>query len=194
MADGGQAEFCAPDQLGPSDICLHSNSAKSNNAVCKCDVHAASDRFNQQQLHIVTSSFWPSTLFALRMPAVQCSPCVSSYLQMAVRGDIADVFSLCFGSVEGDGALMLGDVDLEAFGVELNYTQLLSSEAHPHYYCVDLEAIEVADEVLPVPKVSNCMHGDCMTQLKSGCCCCAPFAEPPAVVVVSMKYAPHQAM
>lgn len=74
---------------------------------------------------------------------------------MAARGDIEDVFSLCFGSVEGDGALMLGDVDLDAYGVDLNYTALLSSSVHPHYYCVELQAIEVADEVLPVGKASR---------------------------------------
>ena len=32
------------------------------------------------------------------------------------------MFSLCFGSVEGDGVLMLGDVELPA-GIELQYTQ-----------------------------------------------------------------------
>jgi hypothetical protein len=66
---------------------------------------------------------------------------------------IDDVFALCFGSVEGDGALMLGDVDAAEFDVELEYTSLLSSLAHPHYYSVSLEALWVGGQQLRVPRV-----------------------------------------
>ena len=68
---------------------------------------------------------------------------------------IDDVFSLCFGSVEGDGALMLGDVDLSEQDIELRYTSLLSSLAHPHYYSVQLESLWVGDVQLPVRPVNR---------------------------------------
>lgn len=67
---------------------------------------------------------------------------------------IEDVFSLCFGSVEGDGALLLGNVDLNAYNVELEYTPLLSSSAYPHYYSVQLMGIQVGSTKLGVPVVS----------------------------------------
>ena len=66
---------------------------------------------------------------------------------------IDDVFSLCFGSVEGDGALMLGDVDLSEQDIQLQYTALLSSVAHPHYYSVRLESLWVGDVQLAVRPV-----------------------------------------
>ena len=77
--------------------------------------------------------------------------------QLAGRGVIDDVFALCFGSVEGDGALMLGDVEAVGPGgdapVDLEFTALLSSLAHPHYYSVRLESLWVGDEQLPVRPV-----------------------------------------
>lgn len=63
---------------------------------------------------------------------------------------IDDVFALCFGSVEGDGALMLGEVP---HNVELQYTELLMSPQHPHYYLVRLDAVAVGGEDLIVPSV-----------------------------------------
>ncbi len=66
---------------------------------------------------------------------------------------IEDVFSLCFGSVEGDGALLLGEVDLSAYNVELEYTPLLTSIAYPHYYSVQLLGIQVGNTKLNVPVV-----------------------------------------
>ena len=78
-------------------------------------------------------------------------------MQLAGRGVIDDVFSLCFGSVEGDGALMLGDVDLSEQDIALQYTALLSSLAHPHYYSVQLESLWVGEVQLPVKPVHlNC--------------------------------------
>lgn len=69
---------------------------------------------------------------------------------------IDDVFALCFGSVEGDGALMLGDVDAAEYDVALEYTSLLSSLAHPHYYSVKLDGLRVGDVQLSVPQVRLC--------------------------------------
>lgn len=74
--------------------------------------------------------------------------------QLAGRGVIDNVFSLCFGSVEGDGALMLGDVDLSEQDIELRYTVLLSSAAHPHYYSIKLESLWVGNVELAVRPVS----------------------------------------
>ena len=73
--------------------------------------------------------------------------------QLAGSGVIDDVFALCFGSVEGDGALMLGDVDAAEYDVALQYTALLSSLAHPHYYSVQLEALWVGGQQLHVKPV-----------------------------------------
>ena len=81
--------------------------------------------------------------------------------QLAGRGVIDDVFSLCFGSVEGDGALMLGDVDLSEQDIELRYTALLASVAHPHYYSIRLESLWVGDMELAVRPVSAVLM-DCL--------------------------------
>lgn len=82
------------------------------------------------------------------------------HVQLAGSGVIDDVFALCFGSVEGDGALMLGDVD-HLGDVPLQYTSLLSSLAHPHYYSVQLEALWVGGQQLPVKAVRHllALHG-----------------------------------
>lgn len=71
---------------------------------------------------------------------------------------IEDVFSLCFGSVEGDGALLLGEVDLSAYNVELEYTPLLTSAQYPHYYSVKLMGIQVGNTKLNVPTVRTCLQ------------------------------------
>lgn len=78
---------------------------------------------------------------------------VCACVQLAGSGVIDDVFALCFGSVEGDGALMLGDVDAAGYDVALQYTALLSSLAHPHYYSVQLDALWVGGQQLPVRPV-----------------------------------------
>ncbi|KAK9843713.1 hypothetical protein WJX81_003429 [Elliptochloris bilobata] len=76
---------------------------------------------------------------------------VSLVNQLASNGNIDDVFALCFGSVEGDGALMLGDADVAGrFNVALQYTPLLANPAHPHYYSVALEALVVGGDKLDV--------------------------------------------
>ena len=75
------------------------------------------------------------------------------WVQLAGRGVVADMFSLCFGGVEGDGALMLGDVDPTVYGISLAYTALVPSPDHPHYYCLQLQGVGVDGAVLPVPAV-----------------------------------------
>ena len=75
-------------------------------------------------------------------------------VQLASRQIIDDVFSLCFGSVEGDGALLLGDVNLSQYNVELEYTPLLTSLAYPHYYSVQLLGLQVGGTKLGVPQVN----------------------------------------
>lgn len=82
--------------------------------------------------------------------------CTDQYvllLQLAEANHIEDVFSLCFGGVEGNGALMLGDVPPASFNVTLQYTPLISSPAHPHYYLAKLNDISVNATTLPVSQV-----------------------------------------
>lgn len=74
-------------------------------------------------------------------------------LQLAGAQHIEDVFSLCFGGVEGDGALMLGDVPPASVNVSLQYTPLVSSLAHPHYYLAKLNDLSVNGSILPVDQV-----------------------------------------
>lgn len=75
---------------------------------------------------------------------------VSVINQLAGAGAIEDVFSLCFGGVEGNGALMLGDVPPATFNVDLQYTPLVFSAVHPHYYLAHLQNIAVGGTILPV--------------------------------------------
>lgn len=69
--------------------------------------------------------------------------------QLVRAGVIDDVFSLCFGSVEGDGALLLGDAPLPG-GIDLQYTPLLRSISHPFYYNVKMLSVAVDGQLLPV--------------------------------------------
>jgi hypothetical protein len=88
--------------------------------------------------------------------AILACPESLMHAQLATRNIISDVFSLCFGSVEGDGAFMVGDVDLLPHNVVLQYTPLVESSAHPHYYGVTLDAVAVGKKVLVVDKVKPC--------------------------------------
>lgn len=65
---------------------------------------------------------------------------------------IEDTFALCFGGVEGGGALMLGAVDPPP-GVKLLYTPLVPSVEHPHYYIVELNQIAMSGDPIQVPQV-----------------------------------------
>lgn len=70
--------------------------------------------------------------------------------QLVAQNEIEDVFSLCFGLVDGDGVLMIGDSPA-AREIELEYTPLVPSPLHPFYYNVQLNAISVAGTPLNVP-------------------------------------------
>ncbi len=48
---------------------------------------------------------------------------------------------------------MLGDVPPATFNVELQYTPLVFSAVHPHYYLAHLQNIAVDGAILPVDQV-----------------------------------------
>ncbi len=48
---------------------------------------------------------------------------------------------------------MLGDVPPATFNVELQYTSLVFSAVHPHYYLARLQNIAVDGTILPVDQV-----------------------------------------
>ena len=73
-------------------------------------------------------------------------------LQLVNAGVIENVFSLCFGTVEGEGAMLLGDAPLPST-LRLQYTPLVSSLAHPFYYNVKLEGLVVGGRQLPLQEV-----------------------------------------
>ena len=72
--------------------------------------------------------------------------------QLAGADVIDDVFSLCFGSVAGEGALSLGDAPVPP-GVTLAYTPLTHHPAHPFYYNVRLLGVSVGGDRLDVAEV-----------------------------------------
>ena len=51
--------------------------------------------------------------------------------QMVATGVTEDVFSLCLGSIEGDGALLLGDVQLAPWTDQLAYTPMVQARPGP---------------------------------------------------------------
>ncbi|KAL4433645.1 hypothetical protein ABPG75_000086 [Micractinium tetrahymenae] len=69
--------------------------------------------------------------------------------QLVKAGVIDDVFSLCFGMVEGDGALLLGDAEVPG-SIALQYTPLVPSATHPFYYNVKMLSLAVDGQLLPV--------------------------------------------
>lgn len=71
--------------------------------------------------------------------------------QLVDAGAIDDVFGLCFGLVEGDGVLLLGDSPASR-QVELQYTPMLASKTHPFYYTVKTQGISVNDSRLDIAK------------------------------------------
>lgn len=70
--------------------------------------------------------------------------------QLVAAGQIEDMFSLCFGVVEGDGVLMLGDSPAGR-EVPLQYTPFVPSPSHPFYYNVQLDALSVGGDRLDIP-------------------------------------------
>jgi len=78
---------------------------------------------------------------------------VSIVNQLTKSGVIDNKFALCFGSVDGQGALLLGDPDIPKASLGpkgLRYTPLLKSPQHPAYYNVGLKGIAVGKTLLIV--------------------------------------------
>ncbi|KAL4450641.1 hypothetical protein ABPG77_000997 [Micractinium sp. CCAP 211/92] len=69
--------------------------------------------------------------------------------QLVKAGVIDDMFSLCFGMVEGDGALLLGDAEVPG-SIALQFTPLVPSATHPFYYNVKMLSLAVNGQLLPV--------------------------------------------
>lgn len=77
----------------------------------------------------------------------------SAITQLVAAGVVEDIFSLCFGGLVGDGALLLGDAPLPP-EVQLQYTPLQQNPPNPSYYVVMLEEVVVGGEPLPLESVS----------------------------------------
>ena len=54
---------------------------------------------------------------------------------------------MCFGSVEGDGVLLLGDIDLPG-DVGMQFTPMIPTRAH--YYLVKLDSIQLSGQTVEV--------------------------------------------
>lgn len=110
--------------------------------------------------------------------------------QLVAAGVIDDAFSLCFGSVAGDGALVLGDAPPPPGLPPLAFTPLVPNRGHPFYYNVRLSSIAVGGtplDVQPVrgaPAAGVCRPGRVATQGPAAECCSAcKLQAPPAIEV-----------
>eukprot|EP00191_Tetraselmis_sp_GSL018_P003793 CAMPEP_0177598816 /NCGR_PEP_ID=MMETSP0419_2-20121207/12605_1 /TAXON_ID=582737 /ORGANISM="Tetraselmis sp., Strain GSL018" /LENGTH=521 /DNA_ID=CAMNT_0019091395 /DNA_START=616 /DNA_END=2181 /DNA_ORIENTATION=+ len=75
---------------------------------------------------------------------------VSIPFQLAKSGAIEPMFSLCFGDVYGEGALLLGDVAIPP-EMRMRHVPLVSNPRHPHYYNINLHGMSLGDERLNSP-------------------------------------------
>uniref|UniRef100_A0A7S1WZC5 Peptidase A1 domain-containing protein n=1 Tax=Tetraselmis chuii TaxID=63592 RepID=A0A7S1WZC5_9CHLO len=71
--------------------------------------------------------------------------------QLAKSGAIEPVFSLCFGDMQGSGALMIGNVPL-ASELRIRHVPLVHNSRHPHYYNINLHALSIGPDKLKVPE------------------------------------------
>ena len=78
--------------------------------------------------------------------------------QLVSAGTIDNMFSLCFGMVEGEGALLLGDAPLPA-NISLVYTPQVIKPSHPFYYNAKLQALAVDGNALAVDAVRGTLLG-----------------------------------
>mmetsp|Transcript_2166 Transcript_2166/g.6412 ORF Transcript_2166/g.6412 Transcript_2166/m.6412 type:complete len:472 (-) Transcript_2166:868-2283(-) len=69
--------------------------------------------------------------------------------QMAKSGAIDSMFSLCFGDMRGEGALMIGNVPLP-HELRLHYVPLISNRRHPHYYNINMHGVSLDDSRLNI--------------------------------------------
>ena len=63
------------------------------------------------------------------------------------------MFSLCFGSIEGDGALLLGNVLVPPYTQQLRYTPMVQEPSN-QFYMTALEQMAVGNTTLPFDQVS----------------------------------------
>ncbi|KAK9790119.1 hypothetical protein WJX73_003557 [Symbiochloris irregularis] len=77
---------------------------------------------------------------------------ISIVNQLVKAGEIDDVFSLCFGGMDGDGALLLGNVSVPPYTNSLQYTPLLTSAYNKVFFTVTLEQMDVNGSALPVAR------------------------------------------
>ena len=77
------------------------------------------------------------------------------FLQLAGAQHNEDVFSLCFGGVEGDCALMHGNVPLASVNATLQYTALLRLLHTPHNFLAKLNDLSMNGPILLVDQVSR---------------------------------------
>lgn len=71
--------------------------------------------------------------------------------QLVKQGAMQDRFSLCFGSIEGQGALLLGDLDLPRNTVHFDYVPMLPTTSH--YYMVKVDTLGLGGIPLPIRQV-----------------------------------------
>ena len=62
--------------------------------------------------------------------------------QLAKRGVMEDTFSLCYGGVDGGGALLLGRMP---HNVPMNYTHMHRNPDYPYYYHLELKGIKLGN-------------------------------------------------
>lgn len=75
-------------------------------------------------------------------------------LQLAGAGVTEDMFSLCFGSIEGDGALLLGNVLVPPYTQQLRYTPMVQGPSN-QFYMAALEQAAVGNTTLPFTQASS---------------------------------------
>lgn len=85
--------------------------------------------------------------------------------QLVKSGSIDNQFSLCFGLVEGDGVLLLGESPALK-DVSLTYTPLVESPTNGNYYTVNMGSIRVAGKTLDI--LPSTFHVGYSTVLDSG--------------------------
>ena len=71
--------------------------------------------------------------------------------QLADTHGLPRVFSLCFGSFEGGGALSFGRLPATPHTPPLVYTDMRVNEAHPAYYVVSTAAMKIGDVAVATP-------------------------------------------
>ena len=86
-------------------------------------------------------------------------------VQLATRHSLPKVFSLCYGSFDGGGAISFGRLPAASPGSNnptLQYTPLQSNRAHPTYYVVSTDKWEVGGAVVATSGDFNVGYGTVM--------------------------------